>query len=165
MAGVAVGDGSVNANFVSAAGGWRVGFDRNGPTVILRGPDGKSEYGVGEHARVEGLCATVEDGEVVVYLATMVGDGVPRRDVRLATGKRALQGGTLAPPPPAPAPSGGPSFPGAIQPDASTVLNGVSFGGPAERTTRVQVWVINAPGEVWTRAWENGAVGDWQRVG
>lgn len=88
MAGVPVGDGSSSANFIAAAGGWRVGFDRNGPTVILRGPDGKTEYGVGEHARVEGLTATVEGGEVVVYLATMAGDGVPRRDVRLATGKR-----------------------------------------------------------------------------
>ena len=165
MAGVPVGDGSYNANFIAAAGGFRVSFDRSNPMVILRGPDGKTEYGVAEHARVEALCATVEEGEVVVYLATMVGDGVPRRDVRLATGKRAIQGGTLAPPPPAPAPGGDASFPGAIQPDDTTALNGVSFGGQAVRTTKVQVWDQNSAGETWTRAWENGAVGDWQRVG
>lgn len=112
MAGVAIGDGSFKCNLIAAAGGWRVGFDRARAVVLVRGADGKQEYPVGEHPRVEGLCATIEGGELVVYLATILkenGDDHPRRDIRLATGKRTAPVDPALPV----GPAGPPGVPGA----------------------------------------------------
>ncbi len=57
------------------------------------------------------------------------------------------------------------SFPGAIQPDGRTFINGVDFQGQATRTRKVQIWDVNERGEIWSRFWEDGTLSGWSFVG
>lgn len=57
-----------------------------------------------------------------------------------------------------------PGFPGALQPDGRTVLNGVDFGGTAVTVEEVAVQVRNAGGERYTRRWVGYALDAWQRL-
>jgi lysozyme len=55
-------------------------------------------------------------------------------------------------------------FPGALQPDGSTVLNGVDFGGIAESVVRVDVTVRNSAGAHYRRTWAGHELFPWEMV-
>jgi hypothetical protein len=130
----------------------------SGPRVLrLLDPAGHTIAETGVPGGVRDFDVEVmPSGEVAVYFSDYNNDKAPWAWKRWDTGAHA--GGS--PPPP----GGTTSFPGAIQPDGSTVLNGVDFEGQGVRVPQVQVWVENSKGEVWTRAWGNGALGPWSRV-
>lgn len=61
------------------------------------------------------------------------------------------------------APNPNPGFPGALQPDGRTVLNGVDFGGTAVCVEEVIANVRNAAGERYSRRWVGYQLDPWLR--
>ena len=57
-----------------------------------------------------------------------------------------------------------PGFPGALQPQGNTVLNGVDFGGNAICVEAVTVQVRNAEGQRYTRRWVGYHLEDWVEI-
>ncbi len=66
---------------------------------------------------------------------------------------------------PVPAPSADPGFPGALQPDGTSQLNGVDFGGTLVRVEWVELGGVNAAGERYRRKWAGHALAAWEPVG
>lgn len=58
-------------------------------------------------------------------------------------------------------PPADPGFPGALQPDGTTKLGAVDFGGQAVTVEEVTVQVRNAAGERYRRTWAGHKLGEW----
>lgn len=71
-----------------------------------------------------------------------------------------LQGGATKAPV-----AGDPGFPGALQPDGRSVLNGVDYGGTLVRVEWVELGGINESGVRFRRKWQNHALEEWEKVG
>jgi len=73
----------------------------------------------------------------------------------------ALVGGNVPPP----APAADPGFPGLLQPNGSTKIGAVDFGGQAVSVEEVAIHVRNAEGRRYRRVWRAHALGPWEKVG
>ena len=148
---VARGDGSL-CEVRLEAGRWLRVYPLNGATKIyeqhLDVPDSWIPKDI--------TLAASQDGALVVVLGGFVdGSSDGAQNAYMVTDFRVAAAAT---------PSAA-SFPGAIQPDGRTVINGVDFEGRAVRTRKLQLWDVNERGEIWTRFWEDGTLSGWSFVG